>query len=763
MNKISKYGFIFLLVGIMTAFTQKVEANFDADRLINNKEKVVLGSEIKYLYREDIDEFIMEITSPSGETTREVFEFDDDSGYPTGSFTPEELGTYKISSIYLDGVSYESEIGEFEVVEDLSDIYNTDSSEAIVDDMPSEIYSSDLVESLSKVKFYDSLGNGILVDVEVISDDGSYFFQTDNDGFTKSTTVFEDVELETGFYTATFTGNDQVYTKEFQIVEAINALSGSVVNLKRLYGSNRIVTAVAISKEIGSSSGWAVLSNYASYNDSFAGVSLASAVDGPLLFVEKNKLPNETLNELNRLNTRSVYIIGGYGAVSSSVENQLVNKGFTVKRIVGTNTIDTANNVARELKKHSKFSTAILTDNNNFPDALSSSSYAGINEIPILYSNKASIDKGTLQTMKDLNVNNVIIVGGENSISTNVRRSIESIGISVTRVEGVNRYETSKNFADKYFANSNNLVIGSGELWADALVGGRLGDAFNAPILLTAGKTLSNEANSYLKKASKGRVFVVGGENTISASVYSTIKSKLENLNTSSSPYKKNKREDIRTDGGPIKIFIDQGHGWNYNKGVVDGYYEGTSMYWYGLILRNELRQYGFIVDTIRNDLEAERRSCIENGLYSTNGLPVAKRGPMATGYDLLLSLHTNAHNNPSVNGTEIFDSCQSTTFDLASNLSKTISGHFNHTHRGVKYRFDIGDGPVKYWDLSYSELGPDWYGVLRTSGADRSMMLEQGFHTNYNDCSKLMDANFKMSMAEKTAKVIADYFSYTK
>src|SRR5699024_4773886 len=126
----------------------------------------------------------------------------------------------------------------------------------------------------------------------------------------------------------------------------------------------------------------------------------------------RNDLPQATLNELNRIKARNVYIIGGYGAVSSAVENQLKNQGFNVRRISGSNTKDSANNVARELKKYSNFNTAILTDNNNFPDALTSSSYAGINEIPILYSDKEYIEKSTLQAMKDLNINRVIIVGG---------------------------------------------------------------------------------------------------------------------------------------------------------------------------------------------------------------------------------------------------------------------------------------------------------------------------------------------------------------
>ena len=114
MNKINKYGIVFLFVGILITFTQKAEANFDADRLINNKEKVVLGSDIKYIYKDDIDELTMELISPNGEILSQEFDFDDDSGYLTGTFVPEELGTYGINGVYIDGVLYESDLGKLD-------------------------------------------------------------------------------------------------------------------------------------------------------------------------------------------------------------------------------------------------------------------------------------------------------------------------------------------------------------------------------------------------------------------------------------------------------------------------------------------------------------------------------------------------------------------------------------------------------------------------------------------------------------------------
>ncbi|HIT90547.1 MAG TPA: N-acetylmuramoyl-L-alanine amidase, partial [Candidatus Merdenecus merdavium] len=91
-----------------------------------------------------------------------------------------------------------------------------------------------------------------------------------------------------------------------------------------------------------------------------------------------------------------------------------------------------------------------------------------------------------------------------------------------------------------------------------------------------------------------------------------------------------------------IKILLDPGHGAGkaHNRGSVIGN-EGDNNYHFSIVLKNELEKRGFIVGTTRQSI--------------SQNPSLQSRGQKAKGYDLFLSLHSNANNNKNVRGTEIF------------------------------------------------------------------------------------------------------------
>lgn len=179
-----------------------------------------------------------------------------------------------------------------------------------------------------------------------------------------------------------------------------------------------------------------------------------------------------------------------------------------------------------------------------------------------------------------------------------------------------------------------------------------------------------------------------------------------------------------------MKILLDAGHGAGkaHNRGALC-YNEGDNNYYYSLVLKQELEKYqGVKVDLTRNKI--------------TDNPTLAKRSAMGTGYDLFLSLHSNAF-SLNVRGTEIFDSIERPNTSLARDLSKAISNTFNHNNRGVKYK----EGQPRY----------NWYGVLRFNKAGSAMIIEHGFHTNPIDCRFFKDNH--RSVARATTKVIAGHY----
>ncbi|WP_061310828.1 immunoglobulin-like domain-containing protein [Clostridium botulinum] len=95
----------------------------------------------------------------------------------------------------------------------------------------------------------------------------------------------------------------------------------------------------------------------------------------------------------------------------------------------------------------------------------------------------------------------------------------------VKRFEGNNRYETAAKLATFNWTKSDNIVLVSGEGYADALSASVLAKRLNAPIILTNSNSLNDNAIQTIEKLKAKNIYVIGGE----ASVSSKIRSELKN------------------------------------------------------------------------------------------------------------------------------------------------------------------------------------------------------------------------------------------
>ena len=188
------------------------------------------------------------------------------------------------------------------------------------------------------------------------------------------------------------------------------------------------------------------------------------------------------------------------------------------------------------------------------------------------------------------------------------------------------------------------------------------------------------------------------------------------------------------------RILLDAGHYTNYNQSkVYKSYYEGNAMWTLQGLLKKELESYGFIVGTTRTSRDKD--------------VAVVTRGQMAKGYDLFLSLHSNACDTESVDRVVIIKG-----YNMDDKLSKAL-GEALTTTMGVKQKHQI---MVK----KNSSNTSDYYGVLRGAdsvGVKNRVLIEHGFHTNTATAKWLcVEANLK-KIAQAEAKVIADYFGVKK
>ena len=202
------------------------------------------------------------------------------------------------------------------------------------------------------------------------------------------------------------------------------------------------------------------------------------------------------------------------------------------------------------------------------------------------------------------------------------------------------------------------------------------------------------------------------------------------------------------------KILLDAGHYDKYNQSkVCTSYYEGTQMWKLYNHLKIQLEKYGFTVGTTKTSI---------NGYPKTNGNDdVYKRGQMAKGYDLMISLHSNACDTESVNRAVIIYPMSGNKLDLATALGTCVKSTMNLSSYQLMQRdYDTG---TMYSGVKTTKK--DYYGVIRGAVAVGTpcIIIEHGFHTNTAVAKWLMVDSNLQKLAEAEAKIIAEHFGIKK
>lgn len=290
--------------------------------------------------------------------------------------------------------------------------------------------------------------------------------------------------------------------------------------IQRLSGDNRYETSVEVSEKNFKSADTVVLASGQNIADALVASSYADIEEAPILLTNKNSISNEVLDEIERLKADKVVIVGGQSSISSSVESRLKKEDIKVTRISGSDRFDTSDKLSQEVSRLSKKSSqAILVNGYKNIDALSVSSLATKEELPILLNGRNALNMSVKNRLKQMNVNKVYIIGGNNSISSDVEKELKRMQISVVRLSGTDRYETSANIAKYAYKDFDEAIVASGENPVDALAASTLTGKKEAPILLTNKNKIPKSIKKIIEDMNIGKITIVGGENSITDNV----------------------------------------------------------------------------------------------------------------------------------------------------------------------------------------------------------------------------------------------------
>ena len=317
-------------------------------------------------------------------------------------------------------------------------------------------------------------------------------------------------------------GNDIVYVGNKDIEK-------TDINHIKIIGEDRYDTAVKISQETFKEESEAViLINGKNSSDGLSAGPLASLINASMLLVEKDYIPTKTLDEIKRLNPKTVYLIGGEDVISNKIKDNLKNiiNVKDIKRIGGNDREETSLLIAKEIKNLSDIENIYVVNGyKGEADAMSILSKACNEKSPILITNGKNFNNDQKSFIKSIKYPNFYFLGGDNVISNNLlneSKSLFDVEISVARLYGTDRQETNGVVLDYFYNdNINNLIVCKSDNLIDALCVGYFAGKNNIPVLIATNK-LSNEQETIVKYKTYDTLYEVGGG--ISSNVINKLK-----------------------------------------------------------------------------------------------------------------------------------------------------------------------------------------------------------------------------------------------
>ena len=282
----------------------------------------------------------------------------------------------------------------------------------------------------------------------------------------------------------------------------------------RLAGANRFETALMAADRMKEDLGVAwfdavIVASGANFADALSGSYLAAVKNAPILLSYKQAQNDQVKAYIldNLAPNGTVYILGGTAAVPASMEEGL--EEYRVVRLAGKDRFGTNLAILEEagVKRGQEI---LVCTGTNFADSLSAAATG--NPILLVYK-KLTEDQKTF--LDECPATRATVIGGKNAVSAAIESAVTSLGYSVGRLGGDNRFQTSVLIAERYFEDVNGAVLAYAMNFPDGLCGGAVAHTMGVPLVLTM-TGYSDAAEAYLEGKSPEILLVLGGKDLIS-------------------------------------------------------------------------------------------------------------------------------------------------------------------------------------------------------------------------------------------------------
>lgn len=484
-------------------------------------------------------------------------------------------------------------------------------------------------------------------------------------------------------------------------------------------------------------------------------------------------------------------------AISLCLYTPSVFAQHTVSRIEGSNRYEVAVNAAK--RGWQEAPAVVLVGGDAYADALSAVPYAYQQGAPVLLTNAGSLSGAVKTGLQQLKTKRVTILGGTASISEKVVKQLKAMNLSVSRIQGKNRYELAANVA-KHMKSASAAVVVNGSAYADAVAIAPYAAKQGYPILLTDAKGLRQETANLLKNKAVKRTIVIGGEASVNKTTFQKLPSpvRISGANRYEVAAQIAKTYPMKTS----QTFMSQGYAYadaaaaasiaakqgqtllltdaqtvpNAIRKVIGTkqisaftVVGGTSTIQTNVItqLKNAVLGETIFIDPghgaqdagaignglLEKNINLEVALKLQSRLHQAGALTVMSRtsdtfdslqtrvskGAQASA-DVFISIHANANDNSRANGTETYYDttyAAANSIKLAQKVQLRMVSALGTKDRGVK--------TAGFYVIKYSKMP--------------SILLETGFVTSPIDASILKSSAAKDRLASGIATGVSNYF----
>ena len=170
-------------------------------------------------------------------------------------------------------------------------------------------------------------------------------------------------------------------------------------------------------------------------------------------------------------------------------------------------------------------STVVVATGQDWPDALGGAALAGVKNGPVLLSLTGFLQTNVAAEVTRLGATDAYVLGGTGALSPTVVSDLEGLGLTVTRLGGVDRYATARLVAAEVVAVQGPGVfdgqafMSTGYEYADALAAGPAAAKMGWPVYLTRPTSISDVTLRHMVDQSVEKVIMLGGTGALETTV----------------------------------------------------------------------------------------------------------------------------------------------------------------------------------------------------------------------------------------------------